>query len=259
MQYPDENTIKPLISKSWDLPETITARLGEVGGSQRAIHGDDHLVLLIHQLPPPGGSERQTITAWRTAEGQWKTFPESGGIPTLDKSLEAYENKIDELEAREEAARRSHEFHNILEELSPILRAIRGVHRALQQAHLRVPEDRDILLWRDDAAEVVRAAELLNDDARFGLQFIAASQAESQAAASHRLNMLVAIFLPLTTLGAVFGMNLPNGVENNGTAFFIILIAGLIAGLVLREIFRTGSFLPDFRLPKVKKKKDGQP
>ncbi len=258
MQKPDTNTVKPLIAESWDLPESITARLGEVGGSQRAIHGDDHLVLLLHQLPPLGESERQTITGWRSPEGRWKTFPKPGGILTLDKCLEAYENKIDELEAREETARRSHEFHNILEELSPILRAIRGVHRALQQARLRVPEDRDILLWRDDAAELVRAAELLNDDARFGLQFIAASQAESQAAASHRLNMLVAIFLPLTTLGAVFGMNLPNGVETSGPAFYIILISGLIAGLVLREIFRTGSFLPDFRLPKVKKKQDRQ-
>ena len=247
-----DTTINPLISEEWDLPESVTARLGEVGGSQRAIHGDDHLVLLVHRLPAIGESERHTITAWRNPQGEWKTFPAPGGIPTLDKGLEAYEKKIDELEAREEAARRSHEFHNILEELTPILRAIRGVHRALQQAHLRVPEDRDILLWRDDAAEVLRAAELLNEDARFGLQFIAASQAESQAAASHRLNMLVAIFLPLTTLGAVFGMNVVSGVENNERAFYIILIGGLLAGVILREVFRTGSFRPDFRLPKVK-------
>lgn len=256
MPNPDTSTINPLVSANWELPTSISTRLGEVGGNQRAIHGDDHLLLLIHQLPALGESERQTLTAWRSPDGQWQTFPHSGGVPVIDRSMEAYENKIDELEAREEAARRSHEFHNILEELSPVLRAIRGVHRTLQQAHLRVPEDRDILLWRDDAAEIVRAAELLNDDARFGLQFIAASQAESQAAASHRLNMLVAIFLPLTTLGAIFGMNIPNGLEHNGIAFFVVLIVGFISGLVLREISRTGLILPDFRLPKAKKKQD---
>lgn len=51
-------------------------------------------------------------------------------------------------------------------------------------------------------------------------------------------------------------MNVPNGLEHNELAFAIIFIVGLIAGLVLREVSRTGSFRPDFRLPKAKKKQD---
>lgn len=254
----DSNTEPPgsLVPDDWDLPEAIARKLGEVSGNQRAIIEGGNLLVLVHLLPTPDDPERHTLAAWRSPDGIWQTHPTPGGVPVLDSIFAAYEDKIDELEELEQSARRSHEFHNILEELSPILRAIRGIHRTLQQAHIRIPEDRDILLWRDDAAEVVRSAELLNDDARFGLQFIAASQAESQAAASHRLNMLIALFLPLTTLGAIFGMNMPNGHEDDHRTFILVLVAGIIAGLVLRQVFNTGKFRPDFKLPKVGKKKN---
>jgi hypothetical protein len=70
-----------------------------------------------------------------------------------------------------------------------------------------------------------------------------ARQAEEQARSSqqlvvagHRLNLLIAIFLPLTALGSAFGMNLRHGLEgiNSPLLFWVILIGGFFLGFVVK-------------------------
>src|SRR5258705_279200 len=82
------------------------------------------------------------------------------------------------------------------------------------------PERTGRAFWRDPAGEVERAVELLHGDVRNGLDFTIAHQAERQAEQAHgmavagyRLNLLAALFVPITALGSVFGMHLAHGLD----------------------------------------------
>ena len=108
-----------------------------------------------------------------------------------------------------------------------------------------VPDDRHILLARDQLGEQERSVELLHADAQHGLDYMIARQAEEQArnsealvASGYRLNLLVAIFLPLTALGSAFGMNLVNGLEpiRSPILFWLILLFGLELGGLVKTI-----------------------
>lgn len=80
-------------------------------------------------------------------------------------------------------------------------------------------------------------------DAKNGLDYMIARQAEEQArssaelvVSSYRLNMPVAVFLPLTALGSAFGMNFRHGLEEVTTPllFWAVLVSGVLIGLVVK-------------------------
>ena len=56
------------------------------------------------------------------------------------------------------------------------------------------------------------------------------------AKTAHRINLLAAMFLPLTALASVFGMEIHNGFENSNAAFPLIVIIGCVAGVVLSVV-----------------------
>jgi hypothetical protein len=116
------------------------------------------------------------------------------------------------------------------------------MHATLQQAREMVPEDHEIIVARDAAADIARAFELLTTDSRNGLDYTIAKRAESQSqqsyemtASAHRLNLLAAMFLPITALSSVFGMHLVHGTEafQNPVLFLGIVAAGFLFGLLL--------------------------
>jgi Mg2+ and Co2+ transporter CorA len=58
---------------------------------------------------------------------------------------------------------------------------------------------------------------------------------------SNRLNILVAIFFPLTATSCVFGMNLNSGVSSSSIlAFWFILMVSVSVGLFVRRWIVTG-------------------
>ena len=107
-----------------------------------------------------------------------------------------------------------------------------------------IPKDRELISVRDLAGSAERAAELLQTDARHGLDFTIARSAEEEsrrtyqmALSAHRLNVLAAIFLPLATISSVLGMNLRHGWENaEPWAFWIAVGIGAFSGLLLTMI-----------------------
>jgi hypothetical protein len=115
----------------------------------------------------------------------------------------------------------------------------------LQEARQAVPGDRQLIVARDHAYELTRRADLLHHDAKNGLDFAMAWQAEQQAdhsyqmaVATHRLNLLVAFFFPIATLMTIFGANLRHGLEGFDRAggplpLLLVLAAGLFAGVIL--------------------------
>jgi Mg2+ and Co2+ transporter CorA len=163
-------------------------------------------------------------------------------LGALNAHLESWRKAVDRIEDQMQQHPSANVFFETLQGTTPLLRTIRNTHRTLQEAREECPDDRAILLARDDAGELERAIELLHTDAKHGMEFMIAKQGEVQAQrahqlvrAGHRLNLLVEFFLPLTAISAVFGMNLRHGLENweSPWLFWVLLGTALATGVVL--------------------------
>lgn len=229
-----------IIPKLWTaIPEAIRNRVGREAGPQRAMFEEGHLLVILHQIPGPDDASRRPALFWRQPDGTWKASPEGNGIPALQNHLTGFATRLDELDKAEHAAQTAAEYHKVLEAIAPVLRSSRGLHRALQQAREFVKADRDLINLRDEAAGIERNAELLLQDAQFGLNFTVAKQAEAQALSaqrmantSHRLNMLAALFLPLTTVAGLFSMSVRGPLDDKLENFWLIGAVGVVVGLI---------------------------
>jgi len=243
MSLPQPPAVSPL-PNTWEIPETIRSRLGQEAGPQRSMFEDGHLLVIVHRIP--GADERSRVPVFflRTPAGAWRgSESHAQGPPALHDFLNAYESRIHQLEDAETKASTAEEYHHLLEAAAPVLRASRGLHRAFQQAREMVKEDRDLINFRDKAAGIERSAELLLQDAQFGLNYTAARQSEAQAASSasmatsaHRLNILAALFLPLTAVCSVFGMEIHSGLPDQRENFWMVIAAGVLAGLIVSAL-----------------------
>ncbi|MCW5559237.1 MAG: magnesium transporter CorA family protein [Verrucomicrobiae bacterium] len=228
-----------LVPKLWNLPEAIRNRLGREAGPQRAMLEEGHLLIILHQLPEPNELTRRAALFWRQPNGEWRSSLGGAPLAVLQGLLDAYHERLTKLEAAENGAAAASEYHSLLEQLAPLVRSARGLHRALQQARELLKSEHSLVNFRDQAAGIERNADLLLQDAQFGLNFTVAKQAEAQAATAkqmavtaHRLNLLAAIFLPLTALASVFGMEIHSHLQDSPANFWLICIAGLLAGLI---------------------------
>ena len=230
-----------IIPNLWaTIPEAIRNRVGREPGPQRAMFEVGHLLIILHKMPGPHDVSRRPALFWRQPDGVWQASVENGSGFALQNHLTAYAARLDELDKADHAAKTAAEYHQVLEAIAPVLRSSRGLHRALQQAREFVKTDRDLINLRDQAAGIERTAELLLQDAQFGLNFTAAKQAEAQAQSaqrmantSHRLNVMAALFLPLTALSGLFSMYVRADVADTTQNFWYITSAGVLAGLVM--------------------------
>lgn len=230
-----------IIPKLWTtIPEAIRNRVGREAGPQRAMLEEEHLLIILHQTPGPDDAVRRPALFWRQPDGTWKSNPDAGGLLALQNHLTVFAMRLDELDKEEHVAQTAIEYHKVLEAIAPVLRSTRGLHRALQQAREFVKSDRDLINLRDQAAGIERTAELLLQDAQFGLNFTVAKQAEVQALnaqrmanTSHRLNVLAALFLPLTALTGLFSMYVRGPLEDTQASFWLIAAIGAVVGLVM--------------------------
>lgn len=228
-----------ILPKVWNIPDSIRNRIGRDAGPQRAMLEEGHLLIILHQLPEPDQHERKAALFWRQPDGEWRSNLAGAALASLGEHLNVYDVKLTELEVAENKAQTATEYHAVLERLAPVVRAARGLHRALQQARDLVKSDRNLINFRDMGAALERNAELLLQDAQFGLNFTVAKQAEAQAATSkqmaataHRLNILAALFLPLTALTSIFGMEIHSTLPDNVFSFALICLLGLFLGAV---------------------------
>ncbi len=238
--------MKVLIPFEWSLPEVFASRLGDSAGRQRAMESDGHLLLVLHEPPGHGQPTRSARLFWRDPFGEWKASTHADGLLALRRLVDAYGERYEGLERLSENATTARLCYDLLLGITPLQRAARNLHSALQAAREAVPEDRDIINLRDQAGDVERSVELLYHDARNGLDFLIAQQAEIQsretqgmARSAYRLNLLAAGFLPIATLAAVFGMNLNHGLgesQRSPVAFWLVLGVGMLAGLVITQL-----------------------
>ncbi|MAG94219.1 MAG: hypothetical protein CMJ48_10765 [Planctomycetaceae bacterium] len=213
---------------AWALPESIERRLGpNTYGRQRIIHEDLELLIILHAVPRSDDGHVEHAVFWVRPDGEVEFNGRPNGARELRLLVQSYEQAFEELEGRYERASSSHALFQIIEELAPITRACKNMSITLQAAREAMRENGLILEMRDATAELQRGYELLLGDTKVGLEYRIARTAEKQATkaaeavdAQHRLNILAAIFFPLTAVATIFGMNLQHGYEQEASILF---------------------------------------
>lgn len=233
-----------IIPPTWSLPDAIRVRLGQsTFGRQRAIFEDGHLLLILHKPPGPDDRGREGQLFWRNPSGDWQFNRGGPGTGSLKRHVQGFA----EIEAKltqdyEQAVTIEHLF-DLIEALTPLVRSARNMHQALQAARDAVKNDTFLIEMRDQAYEVERNFDLLLEDARNALQYRTAREAEAQAKlskqavqASHRLNILAALFFPLTAVASLFGMNLAHGLDQHKVMlFWLVAMISLGLGFAMKS------------------------
>ncbi|MEY4563243.1 MAG: hypothetical protein RLZZ618_2520 [Pseudomonadota bacterium] len=228
---------------NWKLPREISDRLGtETYGAQRAIHERDHLLLVTHEPPQSESNERRHAVFLRLPGGQWLHQGNPQGERVLADLLEQYGNQLAKLEITYSAAQTAHDLFTVMDLLLPLTRAATNLRDTLQSARDMVKDDKLLIDMRDRAVDVARGLELLLANARAGLDYRLAQNAEEQTQAAmngmraqNKLNVIAALTFPLMTLAAVFGMNLRHGLEGLPSwGFWAVFAGGVVLGLMVR-------------------------
>ncbi|MCU0695217.1 MAG: CorA family divalent cation transporter [Myxococcaceae bacterium] len=231
------------IPNQWNVPARFRARMGDAAGRQRAMVHEGHLLLVLHEVPQAGRPERVARLFWRDAAGQWKASGQGAGLAALREHLTDFERAVDELEEHLRLATRARDWFDVLREATPLQRTAHHLAQTLQAARDAV-EDRELITLRDRANDVERAIDLVTAEARDAIDFVTAQKAEAQAAvslelarASHSLNVVAAVFLPMTALASIFGMELRSGLEAlaGPWLFWGVVMAGVALGLVMHR------------------------
>jgi Mg2+ and Co2+ transporter CorA len=232
------------VPKDWELPQALRDRIGEQAGRQRTMHHDGHLLVILHELPDPNEPDtRSAQIFWRAPQGAWRSTKQGDGVASLRGHVDSYVAALDTLESQVERASTAEDYFAVLHATASLRRATRHMHRALQIARDAVPGDRHLIAIRDRAGDAERAAELINTYAQDGLEFTVAKKSEEQARAAeasslaaHRLNLLAALFLPITAVGSILGMNLQHDFETTAPPwpFLAVTIASFGLGFLVK-------------------------
>lgn len=240
---------------TWSLPEAIRVRLGQSTiGRQRAIIEEEHLLLILHKPPGPDDRAREGMLFWRNPAGEWQFNRGGPGTGGLKRHVQSYVDLEIKLTAEYERASDLNTLFDMVETLTPLVRAARNMYQAIQLAREAIKGDLFLIELRDLAYEAERNLELLLEDVRNAIQHRIAREAEEQARlskqalqASHRLNILAALFFPLTAIASLFGMNLAHGLDSQSViVFWIVFVVGAALGFAMKGwvLAKTGEKAP---------------
>ncbi len=230
------------IPPGWKLPEEIVRRLGARAGKQRVIAEEGQVLLILHKPPLKHETHRESVFFWKNAAGLWDASERGNGLTALNDYLDNYARIEDALEDDYEKAVSARDFFDLLERIAPVQRAVKNMSKALQVAREIVGNE--LIDYRDKAEELNRNIELLYIDSKNALDYAIAKRAEEQSEmqrealiAGHRLNIIMALFLPMTAVASLLGMNIPHGLEKSQTWVFILIVAVCsILGLLMRSL-----------------------
>lgn len=236
-----------IVPDTWALPAKLQSKVGLRVGRQRLLSEGGHHLLVLHQLPKPHVRERHAIAFWRDPAGRWRAYPGKDGPEALREHVEKLADVIDDLDDDVERARTATEFLEVLQVARPLERYARNLYLVVSELRDALPDDEGVLTARDRAYEVGRVIEGIAEDASNGMQHTIARHTEEQARLSmriaketHRLNLLAAVALPITAVGAILGMNLTSGMEGwpEPSTFWLIVAFSLGIGVYIRMQIR---------------------
>jgi hypothetical protein len=233
----------PLIPANWtSFPDEFRERLGTTVGRQRCMAIPNQLLIVAHQVPEHDEVSRRGQLFWLDSSGEWRASNGDPGKVALQMHLDRYSKRIDHFEVIEAKAQKADDYLPILDGIVPLVRSTKNLLSTLEEARKEFPKDRSIIDHRDRAYELSRQAELLYEDAKNSMEVAMIRRADEQTmathqmtVASHRLNLLAAIFFPLATMGSVFGTTLTDNWSwsKSISGFACFLAAGIALGLIL--------------------------
>lgn len=230
------------VPPGWELPDEIVNRLGSKAGKQRVIAEKNHILIILHKPPLKHENHRESIFFWRDPQGNWSASERGNGLSALTDFLDNYSRIEESLEEGYENSESSKDFFDLLEQIAPIQRSVKNMSNTLQSARDLAGEE--LIDFRDIAEELSRNFELLYIDSKNGLDYAVGKKTEEQSElqreallASHRLNMIIALFLPITAAASLLGMNIPHGLEKSSNwVYFSIVITCAVLGLFVRYL-----------------------
>jgi len=228
------------LPSSWNVPETISKRLGRQAGYQRLMLADGAMLLILHS-PPRKKHEREGCFFFRNPEGKWSSSHAGTGIGAIGSLLDEFNVALGKLDDTFASETRADELFVQLEKAITLTRTTGNLFSVIREARQAMPEEEEL---------INRRSEILLQGLKHSLEFASARQAEAQtretqkmARAGHRLNILVALFFPIATLATIFGMNFENGMETGygEMPFFVVLFIGMLLGLLMLPLVRVSS------------------
>jgi hypothetical protein len=216
--------------------------MGSSVGRQRLMIEGKDILIVAHMVPEHDEKTRRGVLFWRDAEGRWSCSNGDPGDTAIALHLERFSERIDQYELQETKATQANDYLQLLEGVAPLARCIRNFLEVMEEARREVREDRSLIDHRDFAYDLSRQAELLYEDTKNAMDVAVVRRAEEQATAthqmtvaSHRLNLLAALFFPFATLGAIFGTTLTDNWSwsENYIGFAVFLVVGILFGVIL--------------------------
>ncbi len=234
------------IPHNWQVPQVFRDRMGAHAGRQRCMTADGHVLIVLHDVPDPGRRQRRDATLfWRAPDGKWSCS--AGGpqtIAPLQQHVQAFLDAATHHEQLLEQAVTADDWYALVHATVPLARATANMRDALQEARDAAKLDKALITVRDLAIDAARAFELIHVHAKEGLDYTSAKRAEEQSknaehmlVSAHRLNLIAAVFLPVTAFATLFGMNLRSGLEGVGDpwAFWVLVAVSLLCGLIIKS------------------------
>ena len=103
-----------LLPPDWSIPAMITDRLGDTVGRQRAMAEDGHLLLVLHEPPVAGVTERTGRLFWRDPAGEWRSKGLGDGPQSLKRHVAEFAERAEELEKQWQLARTAEDYYLLL-------------------------------------------------------------------------------------------------------------------------------------------------
>src|SRR5688572_6877327 len=159
-----------ILPSIWKLPEALRSRVGQTTyGRQRTLVEEGHLLIVLHLPPGPDDREREGALFWRNPAGEWQFNRGGSGPGALKRHVQGYAEIESKLAHDYEQAADTTGLFDVMEALTPLARAGRSMHQALQAAREAMKGDAFLIEVRDLASDVERNFDLLVEDVRNAL------------------------------------------------------------------------------------------
>jgi Mg2+ and Co2+ transporter CorA len=231
-------------SSTFEVPPSLAHHVGRSVGRQRVITDDGAVLIVLHRPPIDDYWKREGVFLLKKPNTAWLTKGERSARILLD----SYRTVACGFDEEFEDASTPSALFALLDRLVPIRRSARNVHAVLAEAGKHLREDTELAEWINFAYETERGLDLLYDDIRHTIDSHLArieeehmELAKQSVIATNRLNLLVALFLPLATIASVLGMNLSHGINKDDPRYFMaVVVFGILLGIGVLCYIRSG-------------------